>query len=225
MDYDDFLELVKRRRSIRKFKPDPIPDENVDKIIEAASWAPSGANTQPWEFVVIRKKELKDGIVQIFTEVMSQELRMAEEQRPGQVPDRPRPHFSPNDIISAPVLILLIGDTRVRDMMPFAMPSDQMWQFIFTSSLANAFMYMHLAATTLGLASRWLSRVHMPPVQSRLKKLLGIPEEMEVYDMMVVGYPDAEPRPKLVRDREEMVHYDYCGEEDFRSIEKIITEN
>lgn len=220
MDYDDFLELVKRRRSIRKFTSAPISDEDVDKIIEAARWAPSGANTQPWEFVVVRKKEQKEGIVQIITEVMPQEVRMVADQRPGQVPDRPRPHFSPSDIVSAPVLILLIGDTRVRNSMPFAMPSDQMWQFIFTSSLANAFIYMHLAATTLGLASRWLSGVHMPPAQSRLKKLLGIPAEMEVYDMMVVGYPDAEPRPKLVRDREEMVHYDYCGEGDFRDIEK-----
>ena len=220
MDYDGFLELVKRRRSIRKLKLDPISDEDVGKIIEAARWAPSGANTQPWEFVVVRKKEIKDGIVQILTEVMSQEPRKAGEERPGQVPDRPKPHFSPSDIVSAPVLILLIGDTRVRNSMPFAMPNDQMWQLVFISSLANAFIYMHLAATTLGLASRWLSGVHMPPAQSRLKKLLGIPAEMEVYDMMVVGYPDAEPRPKLVRDREEMVHYDYCGEEDFRDIEK-----
>lgn len=162
-----------------------------------------------------------DGIVQIISEVMSQNLRMAADRRPGQVLDRPRPHFSPSDIVSAPVLILLVGDTRIRNSMPFAMPSDRVWQSIFISSLASAFMYMHLAATTLGLAFRWLTFVSLPPVQSRLKKLLGIPAEMEVYDMMVVGYPDAEPRPKLVRDREEMVHYDYCGEEDFRSIEKI----
>ena len=221
MDYDDFLELVKRRRSIRKFRPDPIPDENVDRIIEAARWAPSGANTQPWEFIVVREKDLKDGIVQIISEVMSQDLRMAAGQRPGQVPDRRRPHFSPSDIARAPVFILLIGDTRMRALMPLPMPSDWMWQLIFVSSLANAFMYMQLAATSLGLASRWLTIVNRPPVQSRLKKLLGVPAEMEVYDMMLVGYPDEEPRPKLVRNREEMVHYDYCREEDFRSIEKI----
>ena len=64
MDYDSFLELVKARRTIRRFKPDPIPDEYVDKIIEAARWAPSGFNMQPWEFVVIRDKKLKDTIVQ-----------------------------------------------------------------------------------------------------------------------------------------------------------------
>lgn len=54
MKYDDLIELFKDRRSIPKFKSDPIPDEYVDKIIEAARFAPSGFNTQPWEFVLIK---------------------------------------------------------------------------------------------------------------------------------------------------------------------------
>ena len=55
MDYDSFLDLVKKRRSTHAFKPDPVPDEYVDKIIEAARWAPSGANSQPWEFIVVKR--------------------------------------------------------------------------------------------------------------------------------------------------------------------------
>jgi len=66
MDYEGFLELVKQRRSIRSFKPEPIPDGDVDKIIEAARWAPSGANSQPWEFIVVKKPELRDRIVQFY---------------------------------------------------------------------------------------------------------------------------------------------------------------
>ncbi len=54
MKYDDLIELFKDRRSIRKFKSDSIPDEYVDKIIEAARFAPSGFNTQPLEFVLIK---------------------------------------------------------------------------------------------------------------------------------------------------------------------------
>ncbi|MBA7644491.1 Bifunctional F420 biosynthesis protein FbiB [subsurface metagenome] len=67
MDYGSLLELVKNRRSVRRFKTDPIPDEYVEKIIEAACWAPSGFNLQPWEFVVVKKQELKDSIVQAIT--------------------------------------------------------------------------------------------------------------------------------------------------------------
>ena len=62
MDYDSLLELVKKRRSIRRFKPDPIPDEYVDKIIKVARWAPSGFNMQPLEFVVFKKPDLKNKI-------------------------------------------------------------------------------------------------------------------------------------------------------------------
>ncbi len=68
MDYDSLLELVKKRRSIRRFKPDPIPDEYVEKIIDVARWAPSGFNMQPWEFVVIRKAELRKKIVELVEE-------------------------------------------------------------------------------------------------------------------------------------------------------------
>ncbi len=66
MNYESLLELVKKRRSIRKFKPEPIPDEYVGKIIEAARWAPSGANSQPWEFIVIKKQELRDRFVELI---------------------------------------------------------------------------------------------------------------------------------------------------------------
>ena len=58
MNYEDFLRLVQSRRSIRLLKSDPLPDEYVDRIIEAARWAPSGFNTQPWEFIVVDDPEL-----------------------------------------------------------------------------------------------------------------------------------------------------------------------
>ena len=67
MEYESFFELVKKRRSIRNFKPDPIPEGHVEKIIEAACWSPSGFNMQPWEFVVVKKQKLKDSIANIYT--------------------------------------------------------------------------------------------------------------------------------------------------------------
>jgi nitroreductase len=67
MDYEDFLDLVKKRRSIRSFRTDPVPDEYVNKIIEAARYAPSGANSQPWEFIVVKDQEIKDRIAGIVS--------------------------------------------------------------------------------------------------------------------------------------------------------------
>ena len=58
----DIFEIIKTRRSIRKFTDKPVPDETIDKIIEAGIWAPSGLNNQPWKFGVIRDDGLKTKI-------------------------------------------------------------------------------------------------------------------------------------------------------------------
>jgi len=58
MNSEDILQLMKERRSIRAFKEDPIPDEAIEKILEAARWCQSASNTQPWRFIVIKNKDL-----------------------------------------------------------------------------------------------------------------------------------------------------------------------
>ena len=58
----DAFELIKTRRSIRRFTDEPVSDEIIDKIIEAGTWAPSGLNNQPWKFAVIRDVDLKTKI-------------------------------------------------------------------------------------------------------------------------------------------------------------------
>ena len=218
MDYESLLELVKNRRSIRRFKPDPIPDEYVDRIIEAARWAPSGFNSQPWEFVVVKKPELKDRIIQLVEEYSAQGPRMEAARDPLLRPAISLLTGGEKDYRNAPVFIILFGDTRTKIGLPMAVRFDSSrCQTIYLSSLANAFLYMHLAATTLGLASQWVSAVAVPLVHCLLKDFLGIPPELEVYDMMAVGYPAVKPRPKLMRAKDKMVHYDYCGEGDFRT--------
>ncbi len=62
MEYDELLKLMKTRRTIRGIKPDPIPDETVDKILEAARWAPTGFNMQPLELLVIKDLSLRKAI-------------------------------------------------------------------------------------------------------------------------------------------------------------------
>lgn len=227
MGYDDFLELVKKRRSIRRFKTDPVPDEYIEKIIEAARWAPSGFNLQPWEFIVVKDQKLKDGIVQIFKEVIEDDSRMEATREPWQI--RPHSMIPParssgpvNDYTKAPVYIILFGDTRTNVGLPMVRRYDYpLTQGVFISGLASAFLYMHLAATSLGLASQWVSRVASPYAHCMVKNLLGVPHELEAYDMMAVGYPDGEPSPRIVRDREEMVHFEYCGDGAFRSDDAV----
>ena len=58
------LDIIKTRRSIRKFKPEKIEDSTIEKIIEMGTWAPSGLNNQPWRFVIVKGKETKDKLAQ-----------------------------------------------------------------------------------------------------------------------------------------------------------------
>jgi len=219
MDYNSFLELAKSRRTIRRFRPDPVPDEDVARIIEAARWAPSGYNLQPWEFVIIKDRKLKDTIVQWVRDyhklIMKTESARESWQR---VPQRPSqdPEW---DYRNAPVFILLLGDTRTLKGLPTAMRYDaERRQTIFNSSLANAYLYMALAATTLGLANEWVSSVATAYPHCLVKDLLGIPPELEIYDMMALGYPAYRLNSrKLMRDKTKMVHHDNCGPADFRT--------
>ena len=221
MNYESLLELVKKRRSIRSFKPDPIPDEYVDKIIEAARWAPSGANSQPWEFIVVKKQELKDSIVKLYEEYSSLAHRMELSREPEErFPSYVKPPQRSPGFAVAPVFIIICGDPRTKDAYPLSAHFDK-GQQIFASGLASACLYMHLAATALGLGSQWVTATAHPFVQSQIKALLGIPRELEIYDTMAVGYSDSEPKPRPVRAKGEMVHYDYYDQAKFRTNEKV----
>ena len=58
----DILDVLTSRKSIRRYKPDPVPDEMIEKILEAARWAPTGENYQPWRCIVIRDQETSNKI-------------------------------------------------------------------------------------------------------------------------------------------------------------------
>ena len=223
MDYDSFLDLAKHRRTIRRFKPDPIPDEYVDKIIEAARWAPSGYNMQPWDFVVVKDKELKDTIVQWVRDYHKLIMKTESAREPWQrVPQRTS-QDPEMDYRVAPVFILVLGDTRTNKGLPTAMRYDaERLRTIFTSSLANTYLYMSLAATTLGLANEWVSSVATAYPHVLVKDLLGIPPGYEIYDMMALGYPAYKlTSKKLMRDKERMIHYDRSNADDFRTDEEV----
>jgi nitroreductase len=221
MKYEDFLELAKKRRSIRKFKPESIPDEYVDKIIEAARLSPSGGNSQPWEFIVVRKKELKDKITELVKEQYAITHRIELTRVPElRFPKYAKPITETPGFGMAPVFIVLCGDVRTKDAYPKDVVLVQ-GDSIFTSSLASAFVYMNLAATSLGLGVQWVSAVASPYVQTFIKILLHIPKELEIYHMMAVGYPDMEPPQKLVRARDELIHYDHYDKTKLRTEQQI----
>src|ERR1044072_2780995 len=79
--YDMLLKLVKTRQSVRKFRPDPIPEATINKILEGARWAMAGANSQPWEFVVVTDTEFKKQLRNAYSEYNTDFILWMEQQR------------------------------------------------------------------------------------------------------------------------------------------------
>jgi nitroreductase len=220
MDYSSLLSLAKKRRSIRRFKKDHVPKESIEKILEVARWAPSGFNLQPWEFIVIEKESLRKNIVKITTEFWRQsaEMERARPENKGRSWKLKGMNNEKGDYTDAPVYIIVCGDPRTKAGLPMGVQCDQHRQeTIYTSGLANTFLYMTLAATTLGLASQWYSAVQTPYASCMIKDLLNIPMEFDIYDMLVLGYPAISPPEKFLRDTDKMIHWNGCRNRDLRS--------
>ena len=222
MEYEEFLKLLKRRRAIRRWKLEPIPDGHIEKMIEAARWAMSGANGQPWEFVIVKDKETKDRIADYY---LGTELRFwniektrVEEVRHnalrGAQPPSRRHAFK-----DAPVLIVVCGDPRTFMATVLGAQFYEGDWSVFWMNLANACQNLHLAAVTLGLATTWVSVSN--DWEGSLKNLLGIPEFFRVRMIVPVGYPAYKPAAPYRRELREIVHYEHYDQSKFRSDDDI----
>ena len=216
-NYDRLLNLVKQRRTVRRFKPDPVPEGCIEKIIEVARWAPSGFHTQPWEFVVVKKKDVKESIIKALDKYAPPITKAESEE---QQLNAARLSFR-----DAPVFIIALTDWRAKAGLP-GHPTEinPMVSSVYCSSMASAFLTMHLAAASLGLASQWYTAASRPEAEREIRSIIGFPEVLSIYDMMVVGYPAAPPNPKELRNLAGMIHYDDCGPQDFRTDEQVLAD-
>jgi nitroreductase len=215
---DAFLDLVRRRRSIRSgFLEDvPVPDAYIEQILEAARWAPSAGNSQPWEFIVIRDRETRDKIVELYKSQIREKVEMERAARGSGSFVDPGVDFR-----HAPVHIVVLGDPRTIDAYPVRTKLDK-WESHFYSSLANGVLQMVLAAEVLGLNSIYISDVASPYLSVMLKALLGIPDPLRVYHLIPVGFAKRSPtidHPR--RPLEELVHRERYDRAKFRNDDQL----
>ena len=223
MEIDSFLELVRKRRSIRSFKPDPVPDEYVNQILEAGRWAMSGSNAQPWEYIVVRNQQTKNKLAELWVptrlhtyyieQIRREDLRHHALARPQGTPGWK----------DAPVLIVICGDRRTL------MTSVLYMNFITTEggpasvyikNMANTAQNMHLAAAALGLGSQWLSIDYV--FEQAVRAVLDIPDVLEIHTIMALGYANMEPPPAYRRELSEIVHREKYDRSKLRSDQDII---
>jgi nitroreductase len=227
-DYDLLLDLVKTRTSVRKLKPDPIPDEDVEKILEVGRWAMSGANAQPWEFVVVKDPAIKKQLFRAYMDENNEFIYWMEQQRALKL-RHPSFQMSKDEIVAksrievgwseAPVLIVLLGDGRRQWATVQGAHTYGRNQTHLTDGLSNASMLMHLAAAALGLGSQHTT-IH---IEDPFKRILGVPDLLSLVLIMPIGYPAVPSKAGVRRPLEEMVHRDRYEMDKYMSNEQILT--
>jgi 5,6-dimethylbenzimidazole synthase len=208
--FEDFLSLVRTRRSIRNFKPDPVPDEVVQQILEAARWAMSGGNAQPWEFVVVKdpltRKKIGNLYEQNWKAIYAIETSRADDLKHQGFTTLPTgtPGFA-----NAPVLIAVCGDPRTymaTVLIAYLLDGEMGPKATYLKNMANATFMLHLATAASGLASQWVSCDRS--LEPKLKALLGVPTELEVHTLVPIGYPAYKRPAPFRRKLKEIVHYE-----------------
>ena len=223
MQIDQFMALAKRRRSIRRFKPDPVPEEYVEKVLEAGRWAMSGANAQPWELIVVRNKETIGKLANAYFEDRRQfyeiEQSLPEDLRHLQLVNPPgMPTFK-----DAPVLIVVCGDRRTVQATVLAanfLHGDGGTGSVFIANIANVTQMIHLAVAALGLGSQWVTvnRINEEP----MKDILGVPNVLELHTIVPIGYPSYQAAIVYRRERQEFVHYEKYNRSLLRSGAEVV---
>jgi len=202
-------EAIRKRRSIRKFKPDPISEEKIRLLLESARLAPSGTNTQPWRFIVVKdddtKRELQEAAhnqrhiksapviivccadLKAFKEFPE---RVDELIESGALPERTREVFIP---------YLKKGmSTVTKDALMIAAAAN----------VAIAVEHIVLQAVEIGLGTCWVRWYE----DNKIKEILDIPKHVEVMALLPVGVPDEEPSQRPRQELNKIVYSETYGE-------------
>lgn len=176
------IKEIKIRRSIRKYLNKAVEDEKIIQLVESARLAPSGSNTQPWHFIIIKSELIKQKLAKVS--------------------------HNQQWMISAPVFIVCVADIRCRIaenvdiLIKEDSPQEELKQIIRDTSISIS--YMLLEANSLGLGTCWVGWF----IQEEIRPILNIPSDKYVVGIITLGYadeaPEARPRKKL----EEIVHYE-----------------
>ena len=181
----DVMEAIKTRRSIRRYKTTPVPDEDLNAVLEAVRWAPSWANSQCWEVIVVKEKATRMKLCDAFDPAV---------KNPGV-----------GAITNAPVVLILAAKkahagyyhgkavTRYGDWIMF--------------DLALAMQNITLTAHSLGLGTVILGYFD----HEKVARVLKVPDDLFLVTMTPLGYPDIKPKPPGRRSLEECVSYESFG--------------
>jgi nitroreductase len=182
IDGIDLFDIIRTTRSMRRLKPDPVPNELIRKILEAGTCAPSGGNMQRWRFLVIRDPKVKETVGALYKRAWDEQVApryRSGEPAPGMSRERfermlAAAEYLANHIHEAPVWIVpcLEGGTPTGTS---------------GSSIYPAVQNMLLAARALGLGAT-LTTLYLQ-FEKEAEAALGLPSNVHSYALLPIGYP------------------------------------
>jgi len=172
----ELLQLMKNRRSIRRYRKDPVPLEKIYNILEAGRYAPSGANLQPWIYIVVTDNNLKGKIRKEAEKIernfhKSTPLQLKRWLKEQKI--TPEKSF----LTEAPALVVVAGFTKA----PYWLEST--WVSI-------AYILLSVESQNLGTLT------YTPPETVFLNKLLNIPKDYQTVAILPIGHPAQSPSPE-----------------------------
>jgi len=163
----DILELLLSRRSIRKYKSTAVEEEKIQQCLEAARWAPSASNKQPWEFIIVKDEKMRKKFAEI--------------------------HPYAKFVAESPVVFVPLTNPEIH-------PKYHM------SDTGLTILHFMIQAHALGLGTCWAGVIGTS-FEPELKKLLNVPEQLNIMALVALGYPDQE-RESSRKSLDELVHWE-----------------
>ena len=195
--FEDVFEVMGTCRAMRRLKPDPIPDEMVERLVWAATRAPSPGNSQGWDFIVVDDPSAKQRIGDAVRTAMADRVAaMPRPDRTTRLMLEGTSHLL-ETLATAPVIIFVTGGV----IYPPGAPREQ-----FTwSALYPAAQNILLAARALGLGSVFTT-LHMG-AEPTVRDVLGLPDEIRIAVTIPVGWPATDFGPVNRRPISDVVHH------------------
>jgi nitroreductase len=176
----DLMEIIQGRRSIRNYQDKAVPEDVLNRILEALRWSPSWANTQCWEVVLVKDGEIKQKLQQTL----------------------PPTNPASRAMVEAPLILVLCGRLQKAGCYKGQVVTKFGDWFLFDLGIAT--QTICLTAHALGLGTVVVGLFD----HNQAKQLLGVPEEVEVVAMIPLGYAAKEPAAPKRREVAEFLHAD-----------------
>jgi coenzyme F420-0:L-glutamate ligase / coenzyme F420-1:gamma-L-glutamate ligase len=178
-------DVIKKRRSVRKYLPQIVPRDAVLEVLMAAGWAPSAHSSQPWRFIILENPSVKRELAEAMADAWAADV----EKDDGKIDANMR-RERVDRFANAPSLIL--GCTVMDGLRKFSDQKRQMFERdLAQQSLGASIQNLLLTATALGFGACWFCAPGF--CKETVRKVLGIPDTVEPEAFVIIGYPAEMP--------------------------------